>query len=91
MDPEVLVLVLSELLVLSLDKGAEVARAEKDGVTPLYVSCKNGHFDAARLLLDNGAEVDRAMETRWSTRTPLDIAKQRGHSAVVALLEAHRK
>ena len=36
MDPEVLVLVLSELLVLSLDKGAEVARAEKDGVTPLY-------------------------------------------------------
>ena len=36
MDPEVLVLVLSELLVLSLDKGAEVDRAEKDGVTPLY-------------------------------------------------------
>ena len=88
MDPEVLVLVLSELLVLSLDKGAEVDRAEKDGVTPLYVSCKNGHFDAARLLLDNGAEVDRAKE---DGETPLEVAQRKGHAAVVALLEEHQK
>ena len=83
MDPEVLVLVLSELLVLSLDKGAEVDRAEKDGVTPLYVSCKNGHFDAARLLLDNGAEVDRADE---GGRTPLSEACSDGRIDVARLL-----
>ena len=76
---------------LLLDNGAAVDWAMEDGATPLYVACEKGHVNAARLLLDNGAEVDRAMETRWSTRTPLDIAKQRGHSAVVALLEAHRK
>ena len=34
----------------------------KDGWTPLYVACENGHVDAARLLLDKGAEVDRATE-----------------------------
>ena len=83
MDPEVLVLVLSELLVLSLDKGAEVDRAEKDGVTPLYVSCKNGHFDAARLLLDNGAEVDRANK---DGATPLFVACCNGHVDAARLL-----
>ena len=46
--------------------------------------CVNGDVDAARLLLDNGAEVDRA--TKKGT-TPLDIAKSQGHDAVVALLE----
>ena len=43
-----------------------------------------GHVDAARLLLDNGAEVDRATE---DGTTPLFIAKSKGHSAVVALLD----
>ena len=49
-------------------------------------SCHQGHVDAARLMLDNGAEVDRAME---DGKTPLDIAKSKGHNAVVALLEEH--
>ena len=26
---------------------------------PLIIACEKGHVDAARLLLDNGAEVDR--------------------------------
>ena len=42
-----------------------------NGCTPLYVACQNGHVDAARLLLDRGAEVDRATE---DGRTPLYIA-----------------
>ena len=52
--------------------------------TPLLVACLQGHVDAARLLLDNGAEVDRA--TKKGT-TPLAIAEERGHSSIVALLE----
>ena len=32
----------------------------ENGTTPLYIACENGHVDAARLLLDKGAEVDRA-------------------------------
>ena len=53
--------------------------------TPLLVACLQGHVDAARLLLDNGAEVDPA--TKKGT-TPLAIAEERGHSSIVALLEA---
>ena len=34
-------------------------RAHKDGETPLYGACWNGHVDAARLLLDNGAMPTR--------------------------------
>jgi hypothetical protein len=55
------------------------------GRTPLLVACLQGHVDAARLLLDNGAEVDPA--TKKGT-TPLAIAEERGHSSIVALLEA---
>ena len=63
-----------------------VNRAMEDGRTPLYVACQCGRVDAARLLLDKGAEVNRATKNGW---TPLDTAKNRRHDAVVALLEDH--
>ena len=55
---------------------------------PLIIACEKGHVDAARLLLDNGAEVDPA--TKKGT-TPLAIAEERGHSSeyIVALLGAY--
>ena len=39
---------------------------------PLHIACGNGHVDAARLLLDKGAEVDRANQNG----TPLYVACQ---------------
>ena len=54
----------------------------------LFLACQKGDVDAARLLLEKGAEVDQAMNDGW---TPLRIAKFQGHSAVVALLGEHRK
>ena len=63
----------------------EVNREDQYGRTQLYIACQQGHVDAARLLLDNGAEVDPA--TKKGT-TPLAIAEERGHSSIVALLEA---
>ena len=75
---------------LLLEKGAEVNRAQNQGATPLFIACCAGYVDTARLLLEKGAEVDRATNTPRG-RTPLDIAKEEGHSAVVALLEKHRK
>ena len=51
--------------------------------TTLHSACQNGNVDEARLLLEKGAVVDRA--TQYGT--PLAIAKQQGHSAVVALLK----
>ena len=34
--------------------------------TPLFIACEAGNVDAARLLLDKGAEVDRAMEDTFA-------------------------
>ena len=52
----------------------------------LYDACEKGKVDVARLLLEKGAEVDRATK---KGSTPLGIARKKGHSAVVALLEEH--
>ncbi len=52
-------------------------------VTPLMLSCPEGHTEAARLLLDRGADVN------WRAKngtTALILACQNGHSGTVALL-----
>ena len=68
-----------------LEKGAAADRARDNGATPLLLACLQGHVDVARLLLEKGADVNRAMVGT----TPLDIAKSKGHEALVALLEEH--
>ena len=64
----------------------------KDGYTensdnaatpPLYIACEKGHVDAALLLLDKGAEVDRANQ---NGATPLHIACCTGHVDAARLL-----
>ena len=70
-----------------LDGGAEID-AKKDGATPLFVACEGGIVNAARLLLEKGADVNRALE---NGATPLSAAKSQGNASIVALLEAHRK
>ena len=120
-----------------LDNGAEVDRACEDGRTPLYIACQEGHVDVARLLLEHGAVVDSSALCEGDTveakyrggkyypgkisrdcgegkydityddgdkeknvgarlirrlpLSPLDIAQENGHAAVVALLEEHQK
>ena len=66
-------------------------RSTKRGATAVRrctPPARKGHVDAARLLLDKGAEVDRADKR---DRTPLYIAKLHGHSPIVALLKEHQK
>ena len=77
---------------LVLGKGADMNQERNDGTMPLHVACENGHVDAARLLLDKGVEVDQAVSERWKKKglTPLSIAKSKGHSSIVALLEEHK-
>ena len=70
---------------LVLNEGAEVDRANQNGVTPLHIACQKGHVAVARLLLDEGAEVDRAAKDGV---TPLFIACAEGHVDVVRLLLA---
>ena len=47
------------------------------------LACQNGHAAATRLLLDRGADVNRAKANGW---TPLMASAQNGHGAVARLL-----
>ena len=55
----------------------------EDSQTPLYAACQEGHVDAARRLLDKGAEVDQA--DKYGA-TPLFVACQEGHVDAAGLL-----
>jgi ankyrin repeat protein len=47
-----------EALRLLLDAGAELGRANSDGITPLMAAAGAGHLEVVRLLLARGAGVD---------------------------------
>ena len=52
-------------------------------MTALFCACACGHVDAARLLLNNGADVHRRAD---SGHTPLNATCWEGHVEVVRLL-----
>ncbi len=56
-----------------------------DGWTPLHLAAFFGHLDAARLLLDAGADV-HAVSQNTLTNTPLHAATAGKHSPVALLL-----
>ena len=64
-------------------RGGRSGDGEGTRWTPLFIACQNGHVDAARLLLDKGAEVDRAEKDGG---TPLFIACEKGHVDAARLL-----
>ena len=66
-----------------LDDGAEVDRANENGITALFFACMHGHVDAARLLLEKGADVHHRVN---SGHTCLNVACCCDHIAVVQLL-----
>ena len=73
-----------EAVELLLKHNADVSRATRgSGSTPLHIALQNGHLDAARLLLERGAEVD---QTRKDGATSLYIACEKGHVEAARLL-----
>ena len=66
---------------LCVGHGANVKLARTAGTTTLHVACENGHVDAARLLLDKGADVNRADKgdgRRYSLRAKTAASTRRG-------------
>jgi ankyrin repeat protein len=59
-----------------------------DGWTPLHLAAFFGRIDAARILLDAGADV-HAVSRNSLTNTPLHAATAGKHSDVALLLVAH--
>ena len=65
---------------------------ETNGDTALLVACACGRVDAARLLLERGADVTRAAVSGPERgMDALAVAKYAKQAAVVALLEEHQK
>ncbi len=54
--------------------------------TPLFLACREGHFQAAKALLDHCADMDI---TDHMDRLPRDVAQERLHHDIVRLLEEH--
>lgn len=65
--------------------GATVNIFNRTGFTPLHHAAENGSLDAVRALLALGA--DRTW-TNFARQRPVDVARERGHAAVAALLDS---
>ena len=68
-------------------KETSVNAYSHDGWTPLHLASFFGHSDAARVLLDSGADV-RAVSQNSLANTPLHAATAGKHSDVALLLYA---
>lgn len=66
-------------------RGATVNMANRTGFTPLHHAAEHGSLDAARVLLELGA--DRTWPNGMGQR-PVDVARERGHPQVTALLDS---
>ena len=51
-----------EVVKLLIEKGAEVNRTDKAGVTALMAASEQGHGEIVKLLIEKGAEVNRTDE-----------------------------
>ncbi|KAL5393337.1 hypothetical protein DPSP01_000160 [Paraphaeosphaeria sporulosa] len=64
---------------------AEVDIPEKTfGWTPLFIACVDGHASMVRLLIEHGADLDRADSDGWTAR---EHAALRGHMDIIKVLE----
>ena len=72
-----------ELARLLIRAGADAARADRYGVTPLYLACANGNAAMVRLLLDAGANPNSSAPTG---ETALMIATAAGNLEAVKVL-----
>jgi len=68
--------------LLSLD-GIQFDTPKRNGCTPLFAACQNGHVDTASRLIQTGAKI-QTRNIRGST--PLGAASANGHDAVVQRL-----
>ncbi|KAJ8528420.1 hypothetical protein K7X08_022112 [Anisodus acutangulus] len=68
-----------------IDAGAQVDGRSKDGRTALFRAAANGNCEMVKMLVEMGA--DPTVNELHLGRSALDIARAKGHEAVVIILE----
>ena len=75
----------ANVVALFLEKGADVNSPAKMGaITLLHVGAHRGHQEIVTLLLKHGGNKNARLS---SGERPVDLARQRGHTALISLLE----
>lgn len=46
-----------------IDAGADVDEADQVGKTALWIACRNGEYELARILMERGADINRSTES----------------------------
>lgn len=69
-------------MIVLLDAGASLSARDNDGATPLHAAAIGGHLQAAKLLLDRGADI----QARAQQLTPLHFSAYAGKPEVTQLL-----
>jgi len=71
-----------EVIKCLVSQGADVNAKGQDGKTPLHVAATDGNIEVVKFLVSQGADVTVTFGG-WTPWTPLDAARDKGHSAVV--------
>ena len=82
----------ADVVALLLDRGASIDQVVPDDENALIQASGSGQLAVVSLLVKRGADVNArvwvegAGESKGEWRTPLSMARKRGHNAVVDLL-----
>jgi len=76
-----------DIAALLLDRGAQVDARQQGGYTPLHAAAHNGDLTMLDLLLARGADATLRTE---DGRDAADLAREKGHEAVLGRLEQRR-
>ena len=83
----------AEILLLLVERGADLTLQNGEGFTPLHLACAWGNIEATRVLIECGADINCQATPRASAFaglcTPLCLAVLHGHVEIVRMLLSH--
>jgi ankyrin repeat protein len=75
-----------DIMQLLLDYGANVNVDDKHRNTPLHFAASEGHFEAARMLLERGADVNSQNDKGLTPLLQASQGRREGHRDIMRLL-----